>query len=155
MLQVRNFLFKVFGDFIVVTAFKLIFISIFILTIVYVFRKGLNLHKICAISAVFSLGYLFAMRQPFFSEKAHVLTYGLLGYLAANDLIDSKRSLRLKDLVLAALFVSLISALDEIFQGVLPYRFCEARDFITNIISGALGITLLILTFPLKERFKL
>ena len=154
MLQVRNFLFKAFGGFIVVTAFKLIFVSIFILTIAYVFRKGLNLQKICAISAVFSLGYLFAMWQPFFSEKTHVLTYGLLGYLTANDLLDGGRSRRLKNLVSALLFVSLISALDEIFQGILPYRFCEVRDFLTNIISGILGISLFFVLVDCNHKCK-
>ncbi|MDI6605762.1 MAG: VanZ family protein [Candidatus Omnitrophota bacterium] len=142
MLQVRNFLFKALGDSVVVTGFKIFFILISILIIASALRRRLNLFKICVISAVFILGYLFALWQPFFSEKTHVLTYGLLGYLAAGDLAGSKRSWQFKNLILALLFVSLISALDEIFQGILSYRFCEARDFLTNIISGALGMNL-------------
>lgn len=142
MLQVRNWLFKVFGDFAVVTCFKSLFILLTTLTIVYAFKIRLSIFRLCATASIFVLGYLFSMWQPYFSEKTHVLTYGLLGYLAANDLIDAKRSLQFKYIAGAIIFVSFISASDEIFQRFLPYRFGEIRDFITNIISGALGITL-------------
>ena len=143
MLQVNNWLFKVFGDLVVVTSFRLCFILIFLLTLIYAFRIRLGLFKIRAIVSIFVLGYLFSMWQPYFSEKTHVLTYGLLGYLAANDLIDTKRNLQFKYIAGAIIFVSFISASDEIFQGFLPYRVCEMRDFITNIISGTLGTALL------------
>ena len=143
MLQVRNWLFKVFGDLVVVTSFRLCFILIFLFTLIYAFRIRLGLFKICAIVSIFVLGYLFAMWQPFFSEKTHVLTYGLLGYLATNDLADARSNPQFKYIAEAVIFVSLVSALDEIFQGILPYRFAELKDFITNIISGVMGITLL------------
>jgi len=151
MLQVRNWLFKVFGDFVVVTSFRLGFISIFILTLIYAFRIRINLFKICAIVSIFVLGYLFSMWQQYFSEKTHVLTYGLLGYLATNDLVDTKSRLRFKYIALSIIFVSFISAADEIFQAFLPYRFCELKDFITNIISGALG-TALFFALKIKSR---
>jgi len=152
MLQVRNWLFKVFGDFVVVASFRLGFILIFILTLIYAFRIRINLFKICAIVSIFVLGYLFSIWQEYFSEKTHVLTYGLLGYLAANDLIDTKSRLRFKYIAETVIFVSLVSALDEIFQGILPYRFAELKDFITNIISGTMGIALLF-TLQDKRRF--
>jgi VanZ family protein len=143
MLQVRNWLFKVFGDLVVVTSFRFCFILIFIFTFRYAFRIRLGLFKICATASIFILGYFFAMWQPFFSEKTHVLTYGLLGYLATNDLVDARSNPQFKYIAQALIFVSLVSALDEIFQGILPYRYAELRDFITNIISGFLGIALL------------
>lgn len=143
MLQVRDWLFKVFGDLVVVTSFRLCFIFIFLFTLIYAFGIRLDLFKICATSSIFILGYLFSMWQPYFSEKTHVLTYGLLGYLAANDLIDNKSELQFKYIIGAIILVSLVSALDEIFQGILPYRFAELKDFITNIISGVMGIALL------------
>ncbi len=149
MLQVRDWLFKVFGDFAVVTCFKSLFILLAILTIVYAFKIRLSIFRLCATASIFVMGYLFSMWQPYFSEKTHVLTYGLLGYLAANDLIDTKRNLQFKYIAGAIIFVSFISASDEIFQGFLPYRVCEMRDFITNIISGVMGITLL---FALRNK---
>lgn len=144
MLQVRNWLFKVFGDLVVVTSFRLCFILIFLFTLIYALRIRLGLFKICTTTSIFILGYFFAMRQPFFSEKTHVLTYGLLGYLATNDLADARSSPQFKYIAQAVIFVSLVSALDEIFQGILPYRYAELKDFITNIMSGVLGIALLL-----------
>jgi len=85
------------------------------------------------------------MWQQFFSEKTHVLTYGLLGYLATNDLVDTRRKPQFKYIAETVIFVSLVSALDEIFQGILPYRFAELKDFITNIISGVFGIGLFLI----------
>lgn len=143
MLQVRNWLFKVFGDLVVVTSFRFCFILIFLFTLIYAFRIRISLFKICATASIFILGYFFAMWQPFFSEKTHVLTYGLLGYLATNDLTDARSKPRFKYMAQALIFVSLVSALDEIFQGILPYRYAELKDFITNIMSGVLGIALL------------
>ena len=143
MLQVRNWLFNTFGDFVVVTSFRLCFILIFLFTLIYAFRIRLGLFKICAIASIFVLGYLFSMWQQFFSEKTHVLTYGLLGYLVSNDLIDTKNDSQFKYIAETVIFVSLVSALDEIFQGILSYRFAELKDFITNIMSGVLGIALL------------
>ena len=143
MLQVRNWLFKVFGDLVVATSFRLCFILIFLFTLIYAFRIRLGLFNICATASIFILGYFFAMWQPFFSEKTHVLTYGLLGYLATNDLVDARSNPQFKYIAETVIFVSLVSALDEIFQGILPYRFAELKDFITNIMSGVLGIALL------------
>lgn len=100
----------------------------------------LSIRGICAIACIFILGYLFSMWQEYFSEKTHVLTYGLLGYLAMRDL--SGEGEELKRIAAAVIFVSFISAMDETFQRILPYRYGELKDFITNIISGALGITL-------------
>jgi VanZ family protein len=152
MLQVRDWLFKVFGDLVIVTSFRLCFILIFLLMLIYAFRIRLGLFKICAIASIFVLGYLFSMWQQFFSEKTHVLTYGLLGYLASKDLVDTRSNSQLKNITLVAIYVSFISALDEIFQGILPYRFAEFKDFITNIISGVMGIALLF-TLQNKRRF--
>lgn len=142
MLQVRSWLFRVLGDFVVINCFRLCFVLIFIFTVIYAFRMRLSLFRVWAILFIFILGYLLVLWQPYFSEKAHVLTYGLLGYLTSKDLLDTKRKLQFKNIALALCFVSLVSALDEIFQGILPYRVGEIRDFTTNIMSSTLGIGL-------------
>lgn len=142
MLQARNWLFKTFGDFVVLTSFKAFFLLLVIITIAYALKIRLSIFKICAISFIFVLGYLLIMWQQHFSEKTHVLTYGLLGCLAAKDLIDTERTPQFKYTALAVIFISFISALDEIFQGILPYRYAELKDFITNIISGSMGMAL-------------
>lgn len=117
MLQIRNWLFKVFGDLVVVTSFRLCFILIFLFTFIYAFKIRLGLFKVCATVLIFILGYFFSMWQPFFSEKTHVLTYGLLGYLATKDLVDAKSKPQFKYIAQSLIFVSLVSALDEIFRA--------------------------------------
>lgn len=142
MLQFRNWLFRACGDFIVINCFRLCFISAGVFTLLYAFKMRLNLFRTIAIIALFILAYFFSMWQFYFSEKTHVLSYGLLGYCAVNDSIKTKRKIALRNVIFALSFVSLISALDEVFQGILPYRFAEMKDFVTNIISSALGISL-------------
>lgn len=112
--------------------------------IVYAFKARLGMLKVFAALSVFVLCYLLSTWQMYFAEKTHILSYGLLGYLAARDLIDAESAPRPRSMALAASFVSLISVADELFQWVLPYRFCEMKDIITNILSGALGIGLFI-----------
>ncbi|MFH1888917.1 MAG: VanZ family protein [Candidatus Omnitrophota bacterium] len=143
MLQVRNWLFKAFGGPAVITAFKFCFISVFLYALIYAFRKRIGPARISLIALLFAGAYLFAVWQPYFSEKTHLLTYGLVGYLSANDLVKLRERQRTKILAGGIIFVSLVSALDELFQAMLPYRIGELRDFITNIISGGTGMALL------------
>ena len=149
MRQVWDWLSSIFGDFLMMHAFVLCFILISVFTIIYAFKIHLGLFKICAVVLLFVLAYLFARWQPYFSEKTHVLTYGLLGFLATSDLFDSKKSLLSKEMGQALFFISVISALDELFQGLLPYRVGELRDYITNVIGGIFGMGLLLV---LKKR---
>lgn len=95
--------------------------------------------SICSI-IIAAVGIIFAWRQPYFVEKMHILEYGLLGWLSARDFRDNPS--RIKQVMAALLFISLISALDEYFQKILPYRVGEIRDFITNVVSGILGVSL-------------
>jgi len=118
------------------------FISIVV--VVYAFRARLGIMKICAALSFIVLGYFLSTRQMYFSEKVHIPLYGLLGYLAARDLIAAESAPKTGSIVLALSFVFLISVADELFQWILPYRFCEMKDIITNILSGALGIGLFI-----------
>ncbi|MBN1912833.1 MAG: VanZ family protein [Candidatus Omnitrophica bacterium] len=143
MLAVRNWLFKVFGDFWVNFSFKASFVFLTSGVMTYAFRIRLGIFRGCLALCIFVLAFLFSMWQPYFSEKTHVLNYGLLGYLSAKDLVTRKTNPALKSVSLSLLFISLISASDEIFQGFLPYRVAELRDFITNIISGFFGASLL------------
>src|SRR4030042_6287730 len=97
------------------------------------FTLGLGLYII--ISA-----FIFAWRQPFFTERIHILEYGLLGWLAMRD--SSRNKTALKTILFTILFVFLVSSIDELFQKLLPYRVGEIRDAITNIISGVIGLLL-------------
>jgi glycopeptide antibiotics resistance protein len=90
---------------------------------------------------VFFGAYIFAWKQPFMTEKAHVLEYGLLAYLAMRDL-DKDKMKSVASVLYSAAFVLIVGSLDEGFQKMLPYRVGEIRDVITNLLSGLFGIAL-------------
>lgn len=107
-------------------------------------NAGFNPKKISLICIIYAAGFIFAWRQPYLSEKAHVLEYALLGWLTMRDLTRSKGNI-LKSLFFALAFITLIGSLDEGYQRLLPWRVFETRDILTNVLSGALGIVLFIL----------
>lgn len=71
-------------------------------------------------------------------EKIHILEYGFLGWLATRDLVIGAK--KVKGVIFAFIFCAIIGALDEGFQAILPYRYCEFRDFTLNCFGGILGI---------------
>lgn len=150
MLQVRNLLFRILGDTIMKGSFKLIFVLLALFSTGYAVRKGLETARVLLIPVLFILAYMFSADQPYFSERTHVLTYGLLGLLAIKDLFILKKQILIKNLILAIGFTALISAMDELFQSFLPYRVGDFRDVITNIISSLFGLTLF-LVFKLRS----
>jgi len=111
--------------------------------LVCIIKSRLSILKVFMNLVIISLAFLFAWRQPFFVEKFHVIEYGLLGWLATRDL--NKDKISLKNILLALLFASLIGVLDEGFQKLLPYRVCEMRDALTNIVSVAFGTILFLI----------
>lgn len=136
------------------TAWKAI-IGINTLTLIFIFlclwiffaallkntKEGINIKRITLACAVYASGFIFAWKQPYMSEKAHVLEYGVLAWLSIRDISKSNRPL-IKCVLYAFIFSLIIGSLDEGFQKLLPWRVFEARDIATNLISSALGIAL-------------
>lgn len=149
MLQVNMWLTSAVGDPFLARAFwvgasvALAFSAVYALTL----RAGAV--RLVAVLCIFALAYLVGRWQAYFAEKTHILTYGLLGYLAARDLAGAEARAGAGGIAGAAgalkavACVALVSACDETFQLLLPYRFGDLKDFATNIASGALGIALL------------
>jgi len=83
-------------------------------------------------------------KLPYFAEKIHVFSYGLLGFLALQD--SSRAGLKgLRFWGSALLFVTAFNLADELFQAVLPYRVGEWRDVWTNALSCGLGFAFFML----------
>jgi VanZ family protein len=144
MLQISEWLTAKVGDPFLAACFWTFSVFILLAVILYAVKARLGILRVCAALSVFALSYLLTTRQEYFAEKTHILSYGLLGYLAARDLIGAGIMRNPKNAVLAISFVALISASDEMFQLVLPYRFGEMKDVITNIVSSALGLCLFV-----------
>lgn len=103
--------------------------------------KGRDAGRIILVCGLFAWGFIFALRQPYASEKAHVLEFGVLGWLAVRDL--SRQDNRLLKKIFAALaFLALIGSLAEGIQRFIPGRVFEIRDMITNITGAAFGLAL-------------
>ena len=119
----------------------LIFLAGFaVFALSFTLKSRFNIFKFLIKLVIIALAFFFAWRQPFFTEKFHVIEYGLLGWLGSRDL--NKNKVSPKNIILALLFGSLVGVLDEGFQKLLPYRVCEVRDMLTNVVSVTFGIVL-------------
>lgn len=96
-------------------------------------KSGLKIKKLILTFILCTAGFIFAWRQPYLSEKAHVLEFALLGWLVMSDL---------KDILRAFIFAAIIGYLGEGIQKFLPWRVFEIRDIVTNISSSAIGVIL-------------
>jgi len=140
MLQARNWFFLVFGEKAATICFVFVFAILFFWIFLFARPRPRSLPRCGLILLIFLLAYFFSRWQPYFAEKVHVLYYGLLGFSAANDIFPAGKKTSFLYLFLPLLFICLISALDECFQWLLPYRVAELRDFYTNLISAVFGM---------------
>lgn len=135
----------IFGVNFLISAFVILCLAAILAILYQNIKSGFNIKRLVLISVICIWGFIFAWKQPYFSEKAHVLEFALLGWLAMRDLTKQDKHL-LKDGLLAFIFAAIISYLGEGIQKFLPWRVFEIRDIITNVLSGALGVVLFILS---------
>ena len=144
MLQVNEWLTARVGDPLLARLFWIVAIVLIVALVLRAITVRLGLVQTLTVVLIFALGYLVGTWQQHFAEKTHILTYGILGFLAARDLIGDKKTERPFAVLAVLAFVIFISAADEAFQYILPYRFGEIGDFLTNVVSGALGMGLFV-----------
>lgn len=142
MLQVNNWLTAAVGDPALKTAFWCASIILIIAVTLRVSVARLGIVHLVGALVLFAIGYYVGTWHQHFAEKTHILTYGLLGFLAARDLIDGRRGERPFGVWATIAFLVVVSAADEGLQYILPYRFGEVKDFLTNVMSGFLGMGL-------------
>lgn len=138
-LQILNFLNGSLGENNVRMFFYLICILILILIIFYIFKSKPDLKQILILifTICFAASQIFF--QTIFAEKTHVITYGLLGYLATGD--AAKKSKVFKSAMITSFcFIMLVNILDEAFQGLLSYRVGSLNDIFLNALGGLTGI---------------
>lgn len=139
--QVLTFLNKIFGE----NNIKTIFYLICLVGVCFLFFQVLKNHLgfkyiLIIVTTIIFSGFLISI-QPFFGEKTHVILYGILGYIAIQD-IYKKNIGTFRALLYTGYFTFFISFLDETFQAILPYRVGEIRDVLTNMLSIGTGILL-------------
>lgn len=91
--------------------------------------KAQNLLPIvCAV--IILVGLFLVLELP--EEKIHIVLYSILGFVRATERNDSK----IENVLLFVLTVSISS---EVFQAILPDRFCDIRDVLIDTVSGFAG----------------
>jgi len=133
-----------FGANFLLLAFAIFSLAIISAILYRSIKSHAGMKRLISIVAFCAGGFIFAWRQPYFSEKAHVLEFGLIGWLAMRDLAKTERR-SLKGILFASIFAAIIGYLGEGIQKFLPWRVFEIRDIITNVLSGILGVILFIL----------
>lgn len=144
MRQVIGFIQARIGNEGVAILMGLMMISACLAFFIFVTKKRVHAIKTPVLILVLIAGLILAWQVKFPAEKIHVLEYGILGWLATRDLIKVRR--RNTAAILACVFCIAMGILDEIFQGILPYRVYDVRDIVFNGLGGAWGVILYLLT---------
>lgn len=97
---------------------------------------------------VLSMIIVLAWQITNYAERIHIAEFVVLGWFAARDMIKTKKGAR--GAVLACLFCAGVGLLDEIFQAILPYRFFDLNDIISNTLGGGWGTVLYLTTSERK-----
>lgn len=119
---------------------------IFLIGLVFLFfviRKAPTRIRLFLLLAMFGAAIILLARMKLAIERIHIIEYGLLGYLAARDLLKAKRTL--SGVIIACLFACSIGIIDELFQAILPYRYYDTRDIMFNSLGGLWGVGLFLL----------
>lgn len=87
-------------------------------------------------AVIFITGILYALSFPITEERAHLVKFGVLGWLLARDYWDKYKERVILGSILIAFIVAM---LDESLQYFLPYRVSDIRDVIFGTIGGLWG----------------
>jgi len=132
---------KIFGINNLLLSIVVIAVLILCLIVIRSLKKRAKPINIISIFIVYALAVVFAWKQPYVTEKTHILEYGVLGWLAMRD-YSKKGGIRLRGMAYALIFVIIVGCLDEGFQKIIPWRVGEIRDVLTNLVSGIFGMIL-------------
>jgi len=108
--------------------------------LILIIRKRPSFLKCLIFIAVLIVGMWFCWQLKIPEEKIHLLEFALLGWLTSRDLIKPGR--KIKGVIFALAFTFTVGILDEVFQGVLPYRYFQWCDIGFNSAGGLWGVIL-------------
>lgn len=104
-------------------------------------KRPISYIAVIALFAVYSAILFFA--TPIVAEKMHLLEYGFLSYLTLRAVRGAQPLW--KKYMYVIFIIVLVGYCDELIQAFLPNRVYELKDVFLNIISGCLGLFLIIL----------
>lgn len=130
----RGFLILV-GIIIVVTG-----LSVFI----FIIKGRPKFIRILLFAMALIIGIVLTWRIKIPVEKLHILEYAALGWIAGRDLI--KENKKIKGILLAYAICMAVGVVDELFQKLLPYRYCDLRDVLFNSLGSSWGVILYLIS---------
>lgn len=112
------------------------------LTLIVKRKSGLVKSSIFLLVLITGAWLAWQLKIP--EEKIHLLEFAILGWFVSRDLIKPGR--KVKGAIFALVFTLAVGIVDEIFQGVLPYRYFQWCDIGFNSAGGLWGVTLYLLS---------
>lgn len=112
--------------------------------LILIIRKGPSFLKLLIFIIVLIAGVWLAWQLKIPEEKIHILEFAVLGWLASRDLVKPGR--KIKGIIFALAFTFTVGILDEVFQGILPYRYFQWCDIGFNWVGGLWGVGLYLLS---------
>jgi len=112
--------------------------------LILIIRKRPSFLKFSIFIVVLIIGMWFCQQLKIPEEKIHLLEFAVLGWLASRDLIKPGR--KVKGVIFALIFTFAVGVLDEVFQGILPYRYFQWCDIGFNSAGGLWGVGLYLLS---------
>lgn len=107
-------------------------------------RKRFKLSRTLAVAISLFIILVLAWQIENFAERIHIAEYVILGWFAVRDLI--KLNKKIKVAISACIFCAVVGLIDEIFQGILPYRYFDLNDIVSNTLGGIWGTVLYLIT---------
>jgi len=141
MLFVRSFT----GSFFFETLVTISLIAISSAFILFIIKTSTNRKRLLFIIVAVVMGFTALSFINIPEEKIHLIEFSILGWFAMKDF--SKRYKFIQKFILSIIICSLFGIFDEIFQGILPYRYFDIRDIIFNITGGIWGIIIYFLQY--------
>jgi len=129
------------GFILLIGAVGAVFLVSFLILII---RKRPSFLRFSIFIVVLIIGIWLVWQLKIPEEKIHFLEFAVLGWFASRDLIKPGR--KLKGIIFALTFTLAVGVLDEVFQGILPYRYFQWCDIGFNSVGGIWGIALYLLS---------
>ena len=80
---------------------------------------------------------------PHADKAAHIIEYGILGFLLTRAISGSFRKIGLAKIIISVIIItSLCAILDEWHQQYIPGRNCDLFDFFADLIGVNIGMLL-------------
>jgi len=129
------------GFILLIGAVGAVFLVSFLILII---RKRPSFLRFSIFIVVLIIGIWLVWQLKIPEEKIHFLEFAVLGWFASRDLIKPGR--KVKGIIFALTFTLAVGVLDEVFQGILPYRYFQWCDIGFNSVGGIWGIALYLLS---------